>query len=284
MKNIHILPTDKSSRLYCYKSIELYLHPTIVNANFSNLHYKNYNIYITNDEEIKKGDWCINPKNNKVMKVGHHGHHGYSSKKIILTTDVDLIEDGVQAIDDEFLEWFVKNPSCEEVEIEKVSVMNDRFILNYEIIIPKEESKQETLTNDTDSHSWGFENFEVIKTEEDVKIFVETMENIPEPNNKLKKAFRDFNKQETLEEVALNYAKLIPFVDEITTNNSKLDFIAGAKWQQEQDKKMYSEEEVKHLMTLAFEQGFKKADIVEAGLEAKETDTEINWIFLKHKK
>ena len=46
----------------------------------------------------------------------------------------------------------------------------------------------------------------------------------------------------------------------------------------------YSEEEVKHLMTLAFEQGFKKADVVEAGLEAKETDTEVNWIFLKHKK
>jgi hypothetical protein len=36
--------------------------------------------------------------------------------KIILTTDQDLIKDGVQAIDDEFLEWFVKNPSCEEVE------------------------------------------------------------------------------------------------------------------------------------------------------------------------
>ena len=38
-------------------------------------------------------------------------------KKIILTTDPDLIKDGVQAIDDEFLEWFVKNPSCESVEV-----------------------------------------------------------------------------------------------------------------------------------------------------------------------
>ena len=52
----------------------------------------------------------------------------------------------------------------------------------------------------------------------------------------------------------------------------------------EEEQKGYSEEEVKHLMTLAFEQGFKKADIVEAGLEAKETDIEVNWIFLKHKK
>ena len=56
----------------------------------------------------------------------------------------------------------------------------------------------------------------------------------------------------------------------------------GFNWQQ--DNKLYSEEELKHLMTLAFEQGFKKADVVEAGLEAKETDIEVNWIFLKHKK
>ena len=39
------------------------------------------------------------------------------SKKIILTTDQDLIKDGVQAIEDEFLQWFVKNPSCEWVEV-----------------------------------------------------------------------------------------------------------------------------------------------------------------------
>jgi hypothetical protein len=37
--------------------------------------------------------------------------------KIILTTDQELIKDGVQVIDDEFLKWFVKNPSCEDIEI-----------------------------------------------------------------------------------------------------------------------------------------------------------------------
>lgn len=123
---------------------------------------------------------------------------------------------------------------------------------------------------------------EVIKTEEDAKIFVETMGNIPEPNDKLKKAFRDFKKQETLNEVALEFAK--DHHEMYETNNlgsMHFGFCWGAKWQQKQ---MYSEEEVKHLMTLAFEQGFKKADVVEAGLEAKETDTEVNWIFLKHKK
>lgn len=33
-----------------------------------------------------------------------------------VTTDQSL--DGVQAIDDEFLEWFIKNPSSDMVEIE----------------------------------------------------------------------------------------------------------------------------------------------------------------------
>jgi hypothetical protein len=93
-----------------------------------------------------------------------------SCKKIILTTDQDLIKDGVQAIDDEFLEWFVKNPSCEFVEVDKeedelVSPKNPKIRFNYlqdppsfisaeslnnmiltykyKIIIPQEKPKQE---------------------------------------------------------------------------------------------------------------------------------------------
>ena len=69
----------------------------------------------------------------------------------------------------------------------------------------KATKKQERLANDTDSNSWGFE---VIKTEEDAKIFVETMENIPEPNDKLKKAFRDFKKQERLEDNTISKERL----------------------------------------------------------------------------
>ena len=70
-------------------------------------------LFITSDEEIKD-DWCYDEYNKVVFKNTGAGTPG-ASKKIILTTDPSL--DGVQAIDDEFLEWFVKNPSCEEVEI-----------------------------------------------------------------------------------------------------------------------------------------------------------------------
>jgi hypothetical protein len=74
-------------------------------------------------------------------------------KKIILTTDQDLIKDGIQAIDDEFLEWFVKNPSCESVEVTydkdiyPYGVETAKGYGWYKIIIPQEEPKQE-IKND----------------------------------------------------------------------------------------------------------------------------------------
>ena len=267
-------------------------------------------LYIVSDKE--KSSYCIKECPMAGLNIDRCDCQIFTAcsnkvGNIILTTNKLLIKDGVQAINDEFLEWFVKNPSCNMVEISLEETQYGSGIYEYVIYkreIPKEELKQdwfcpkcnsyvssecvtfeethqicntrvviketkqrlekyserfdnkenevvdgifdsknwgnrivkqETLTNDTNSHSWGFE---VIKTEEDAKIFVETMENIPEPNEKLKKAFREYGKQETLEEAAENYSKLIPFVDEITTNNSKLDFIAGAKWQSE---RMYNE-------------------------------------------
>jgi len=56
-------------------------------------------------------------------------------------------------------------------------------------------------------------------------------------------------------------------------------FIEGTKYQAE---RMYSEEEVFSLMCKAFEAGYKKYDVVEAGLEGLETEIECNWI-LKNK-
>jgi len=48
------------------------------------------------------------------------------------------------------------------------------------------------------------------------------------------------------------------------------------------ESKQYTRDEVYMLMCKAFEQGFKKADIVEAGLETKETDVECAWILTKY--
>jgi hypothetical protein len=142
MENIHILPTDKPTRLFTSDS-ELTL------AGYPKTTFKTgKNIYITSDEEIKEGNWVLNISNDKIFKQDNSKPDTYTLsfwRKIILTTDQDLIDDGVQAIDDEFLEWFVKNPSYESIEVvyEPKNFLDASQGWEYSIIskIPKEEAK-----------------------------------------------------------------------------------------------------------------------------------------------
>ena len=48
------------------------------------------------------------------------------------------------------------------------------------------------------------------------------------------------------------------------------------------ENKQYTRDEVHMLMCLAFEQGFKKTDVVDAGLEGKETEVECAWILTRY--
>ena len=116
MKNLFLLPTDKPSRLWINNLLQgkLELSKEILTGS-NTAHY----IYITSDEEIKDGEefWYNNGGEwYKAIYRDYYKNLFPYGKKIILTTDTDLIADGVQSIDDEFLEWFVKNPSCEFVE------------------------------------------------------------------------------------------------------------------------------------------------------------------------
>jgi len=162
MKNIHILPTEKPSRFVTSKENKkcyLYSIEEFKNIDkfieYDSKSWDSQNIYITSDEEIKEGDYYLYLKDNKVYQFIRRYHTKLLrldiQKKIILTTDQDLIKDGVQGIDDEFLEWFVKNPSCEEVEVlqkgtttiifptPKIDIIGD--------FIKKEEPIQEILEN-----------------------------------------------------------------------------------------------------------------------------------------
>jgi signal recognition particle subunit SEC65 len=173
MKNIHLLPTDKPSRFagteyitnvqgIDKRALKFKLWGELIpNKDLKDIGYIPQNIYITSDEEIKEGDWYINLLDNKIWKaepyfINTNGIIGSKLKKIILTTDAQLIKDGVQAIDDTFLEWFVENPSCEEIEVKKetldISTLVSDYkkypnleVIGYKIIIPQEEAKQETL-------------------------------------------------------------------------------------------------------------------------------------------
>ena len=143
---IHILPTDKPSRLYQLKNDILRLDYKIDKGE------ANKHIYITNSEEIEWDSYWLNRDNNVVSNgaMFELADKAPSCKKIILTTDQDLIKDSVQAIDDEFLEWFVKNPSCEYVEVAKTNKLidlyadkeEDKWEVKYHIYIPIEDPKQ----------------------------------------------------------------------------------------------------------------------------------------------
>jgi hypothetical protein len=202
MKNIHIIPTDKPSRLYKHNELGFKLLAPVEHE-IGAYNGSNQNIYITNDEEIKEGDYVINNldkligKSIRELNSAEIKDREYS--KIILTTDQDLINDGVQAIDNEFLEWFVKNPSCESVDI-------NRDWGYPKIIIPQEEPKT---------------NLERLPFPELVKEFAEYYKKVPlvvEP------------KQETLEEA----------IERLIELNRQDSFYEGAKWQA---KRMYNDAE-----------------------------------------
>jgi hypothetical protein len=155
MKNIHLLPTDKPSRLF----IDVDDNKLKICVPLGGEHMMNQHIYITSDEEIKEGDWYYHLERKTVHNTSEKADYFVNNtkygkfKKIILTTDQDLIKDGVQPIDDEFLEWFVKNPSCEFVEVNDWLDDNGNIawggdkryqICNHlydKIIIPREEPK-----------------------------------------------------------------------------------------------------------------------------------------------
>ncbi len=174
MKNIHLLPTEKPSRLHYSKQkgyVEI-VYKLILNQEESKcsdgLLSGQRHIYITSDEEIKEDDWFYDTIYESVFQWKSNKPKGEFQSKIILTTDQDLIKDGIQAIDDEFLEWFCKNPSCGMVEVKEVRQRchlslrdwvdedeNGEFPMSiagafayrriYKIIIPQEEPKQEEI-------------------------------------------------------------------------------------------------------------------------------------------
>jgi hypothetical protein len=155
MKNIHLVPTDKPSRLvkvYDDANRENFTVKLDVEVNDS---FKEYvNVYITSDEEIKDGDYYYD---NIVLQIRQWKsfmiYNSVQHFKIILTTDQDLIADGVQEIDDEFLVWFIENSNCEEINIETIMECDNcgrehcdnlqcrgyKDSPYYKIIIPKEE-------------------------------------------------------------------------------------------------------------------------------------------------
>jgi hypothetical protein len=209
MKNIHILRTDKPTRLHWYGD------------GF-------FGLYITNDERVNELDYYIKG-DEPILAVWVPVSS--ECKKVIMTTDQELIKDGVQAIDDKFLEWFIKNPSCESVEVADLwKDGNPSTHFSYQIIIPQEEL--------------NLNCFDCNKSLQDCTCIEDTID----------------MKQETLEEAAsrLLYSKY-PYHPPRDSGYWKDMFISGANYQAE---KMYSEEEMK----LSYKTGARLALISQSDL------------------
>ena len=142
MKNLYLLPTDKPSRLVKNNLGLIRVADNFTKSDLDFILAEFVNIYITSDEEIKdvrphKGKWQL--ETGQILnKFPNYLTDLSECKLVIMTTDEDLIKDGVQAIDDEFLEWLVENPSCKVVEVVKTAPIRP-FGSLYKIIIPNEE-------------------------------------------------------------------------------------------------------------------------------------------------
>jgi hypothetical protein len=221
MKNIHLIPTDKPSRLYSKDGNHILDTTMAIDWYISSACYKPQNIYITSSNDIGVGDYYYLPRLNSIYKCIEDAtrlnlERRLGVGKIVLTTDPELINDGVQGIDDEFLNWFIKNPGCDYVIVTNLYGDYNPIEYFYEIVIPKEEPKQ------------------ITSLDGDVLGGI--------PKGILTMLIGE--KEETLKEAAEKYVNI-----NVAKNAAKLmykeHFIAGAKWQQERS---YSGEEAFNLL------------------------------------
>ena len=290
MKNIHIIPTGKPSRLISSGKEFTLLKSLTIDKRCQH-------IYITNDEEIKEGEWILFQG---ILTKALKGEKFSGKEKIILTTDQDLIsktcvhnfvnilndsfkcvkckkevlrskitisdiKDGVQSIPDEFLEYFIKNPSCEEVEVKPLLSNNGRALFGYKIIIPKEEPKQEcyicphTKLQCDDECCVSAENCHI---KAGSGILLE-----PKQDEIMKRFIKNAKQQETIEEAAercFNDMKVLNPKGGIK-EFMRMSLNFGVKYQQENS---YSEEDMK----LSFEAGYDRNTLESLGIQDSEQD------------
>ena len=158
MKNIFLIPTSMESRLWRDLDSNKLTFENLSKPNSNECtKCSNEYVYITSDEKFIRDEYItdglevIKASPKLVNAQGLVDRRNW--KKIIITNDLELIKDGIQEIDDEFLRWFVNNPSCDLVLVRdkpKVkAVVKGLGIKNfnngYKIILPKDEQKQHLI-------------------------------------------------------------------------------------------------------------------------------------------
>jgi hypothetical protein len=143
MKNLFVIPTMGMSTLYKRNDWGSYHIGSFDFCEEGDELRTNQYVYVTNNEYIGLS-WYLD---GDLVRKGVIDDEDYWSvrkdyKKIVLTNDPKLIEDGVQPIIDNYLEWFVENPTCEEVEVIKEYFWEDTF-RGYSLRLPKQGTVEE---------------------------------------------------------------------------------------------------------------------------------------------
>lgn len=123
MKNLYLINTNDPSNLTirCNTNNLMFSYNKFVSQQSGGGELnKNQHVYVTGDEEVEEGDWYIRIIGYNPLKADKNYVLYRGDEKIIMTTDQNLIQDGIQSVDDEFLLHLCNNPNCEKVKIHSV--------------------------------------------------------------------------------------------------------------------------------------------------------------------
>jgi len=216
MKNIFLKETDQESELYYNTHANVYGHSK--NVLSMGGWVVNQFIYITSDESPKNGDYMVSLVDDEsyeeVYKVRDH-FVDEEDRKIIMTNDPTLIEDGVQEVSSQFLSFLAENP-VDYVRVEKW--LDDEGKRFYSLdFSPK---KENIIDNWLEKNGNPEIMKQVEKEAEELELQYYAEKRYPEDGS-------------------------FTIMDIDIAEYRRFAFIEGAKWQA---KRMYSEEEVKELL------------------------------------
>jgi hypothetical protein len=139
MKNLFLVYTDKPSYLtlrhknndILFSTADFFYNNKILDTKINT----NFNLYVTSNEETKEGDWVYFKSTSEIIIVPEGGFKENFCKKIILTTDPDLIKDGIQKIPNKFIEDYIQNPNLEYIDVDSININTN--VSHYKIVTHK---------------------------------------------------------------------------------------------------------------------------------------------------
>lgn len=268
-KNIWLIQTDQPTIIH-FDHTGFFTSVNFQESKTINSCVRGVNAYITKqDEDIKENDFVIT-KDGRLIQVTYLlSKELEGASKVVLSTDKAIIESSdVYLILNRFLDWFVNKANDSGKPIDFVQVNKTPLISNngralygyrYEAIIPDEDSKQELpkkqlsvrLENSLKEFNLSLEEAIDLEPSKLKQIgfgnrsIIELKDLKQEPKKELERriTIAHVGKQEMIEEVAEKWFENNKYKSDYP--RCKQSFIDGYNLAQQQNKNLYSEEDLK---------------------------------------